>query len=128
MNSLQNINSTKQQISVFYYSEIEEVFACMHLMIEKKSNREINIFTDSDQNQSFVLLQDSLARLWPCLVYTQNYIILDDPVQIHKIDQADKKKLEEELRLTEKTIILDSITMCHTPMRYNEKKHRWEDM
>ena len=135
MNSLQNIICTDQQISVFYYSEIEEVFAYMHLMMEIIANHEINIFTDPDEFESFALLQDGLARLWQDdTVKNQNYIRLDDPVQIHRIDPADEKKLEEELKITERTNIhnfdklRNSIAMRHIPMQYNEEKNRWDYM
>ena len=132
MNSLRDIHRTKQQISVFYYSEIEEVFAYMHLMIEKTVNHEINIFTDPDEFESFALLQDGLARLWQSdSIKNQNYIRLDDPVQIHRINPADEKKLEEEFKITERTIIHDSEKPedpVPMPMQYNEKTHRWDLM
>lgn len=134
MNSLRDIHRTKQQISIFYYSEIEEVFACMHLMIEIIANHEINIFTDPDEFQSFALLQDGLARLWQDdTVKNQNYIRLDDPVRISRIHQVDEKDAEE-LEGIERTNIhnLDklraSIAMRHIPMQYNEEKHRWDLM
>lgn len=101
INLLQNLKSSNPKISAFYYSEIEQVWAYIHLMLEILLNKKLKIMDTDELFQNIPSIQDCLANLWQDdTVKNQNYIILHESGRIYRIHQVNEKKLSEEPEVT----------------------------
>ncbi len=64
--------------TIIYYSNIEQVWAYIHLLVECRENKKINILESNTWLQNMAFLQYGLSRIWePDLYEKESYIYLE---------------------------------------------------